>query len=267
MKVGFLHSWKQKDLWNSFNSIMIRHQFETWNYALKNGLNYWNLKYGKGSNREKLRDLIYNHTNQDFLLLAQHYDTIFLSINFDIYPLILIDFINFVTEIVATYKLYYPYKEIIVGVGNECWEKVRNIDKFTKIVWDTHTALLNIGMSKKDLCMWNQKVKIREEKDVYQIICKNNTIKSCCKYVGIQSLETSPTTLLWAINGATIEGFNVIDTELMTTTDSFSDIKNKFEIDRANCVDKIFIGCPYVSRRLAKEYPIWEKYALAIVEE
>jgi len=264
MKIGFLHSVKLH-LGNIANAKMYRIMIDDW----IEGSDYWlNYFYGEHTNRAKLRGLIYRYRayKQEFEDFND-YDLIFLSLNFDTYYL---DWHKFVTDVINVLYRNYPIlyqKEVIIGAGNEVWEKCRNVDKFIRVVWDTAEGIRNSIKPSLPICMWNQKVRTREEKEVYPIICKNNTIKSCCKYIGIQSLETSPTTLSWAINGATIEGFNVIDTELMTTTDSFSDIKNKFEIDRANCVDKIFIGCPYVSRRLAKEYPIWEKYALAIVEE
>jgi len=250
-------------MWIPFDAILIRHQWETWEYAIRNNLNYWTLKYGKGSDREKLRDLIYNHTNLDFLYLAKNYDLIFLSMNFDKYPSSA-DFRDFVNIIVGKYYYHYPNKEIITGAGNETWEKVHDIGKFLQIVKDTADGVKQYNLP---ICIWNEKIYTSEEKEAFNTLLNNSTIKSICKYVGYQSLGTRACDLATYIRYAKNLGYEPVDTEMGRTTEQYSELKQIFDIDRINGVDKVFILTPYVSRKLCKEYPIWEKYALAIVEE
>ena len=263
MKIGFLHSWQQKDLWNSFNAILIRHQYETWNYARFHNLNYWRLKYGKGSSREKLRDLIYNHTNQDFLLLAQHYDMIFLSMNFDIYPPSEV-FREFVRDIVSTYRSYYPYKEIILGAGNETQEKRKIAEKVIQVCQDVKDGSAKYGI---DICSFNQKIKTSEEKEVLKRVLNSQLHKSICKYLGFQSLATSAENTRIYTQLAQSRGYEVIDTELGTETDRFSEIKMKFDNDRLLGIDKVFILTPEISKELADYRTVWKKYALQILRD
>jgi len=262
MKIGFLHSVKLH-LGNIANAKMYRIMIDDW----IEGSDYWlNYFYGEHTNRAKLRGLIYRYRayKQEFEDFND-YDLIFLSLNFDTYYL---DWHKFVTDVINVLYRNYPIlyqKEVIIGAGNEVWEKCRNVDKFIRVVWDTAEGIRNSIKPSLPICMWNQKVRTREEKEVYPIICKNNTIKSCCKYIGIQSLETSPTTLSWAINGAKLEGYEPIDVELGSgESDSFSVIKELFDIDRANQIKKVFLLTPYISKELSDYNGMFKKYALSI---
>lgn len=265
MRIGQLHSWIQKDMWIPFNAILIRHQFETWDYARKNGLNYWKLKYGKGSKREKLRDLIYQYNNLDFLHFAQHYDLVFLSINFDDYPSSS-DFVAFVKDVVSTYKMYYPNKEIILGIGNECWEKVRNVDRFIKVVWDTDEGRRQAG-GKYGSCFWNQKIYTSEEKKAYNTLLNNSTIKSICKYVGYQSLGTKACDLATYIRYAKNLGYEPVDVELGHQLDSFSSVEELLKIGIANGVEIFFILAPYITKQLADFDKLFGNYGLQILRD
>lgn len=264
MKIGHLHSWRQKDLWNNFNAILIRHQYETWDYARKTlGKIYWGLKYGKGSNREKLRDLIYSINNFTFLFHAQHYDLIFLSLNFDIYPSSQ-DFITFVKDVVMTYKLHYPNKEIIIGAGNECFEKVQSAEKVFETCFDTKKGIEKSVKPNLPVCGWNQKVRTVAEVKAFQQLCKSDLMKSTCKYMGIQSLGTSKSRLVWAINMARSEEFEVVDVELGHQSDDIGNVLDLFHIDKNNGIKKIFILCPYISKELANHDENFKNYALSI---
>lgn len=268
MKIGHLHSWKQKDMWKDYDAIMIRHQWETWDYAGENNVSYWGLKYGKGSDREKLRDLIYQHTNLDFLHLAKNYDLIFLSMNFDHYPSSE-QFRFFVNEIVYTYKTYYPNKEIIVGAGNETFEKRGTAQKVYETAYDTYYACKEAGIPNPRICFWNEKIRTEAERKALMTLMSEDggyagMLQHYCTYFGYQSLGTEPETIRFYKGYADRLGIEMIDVEVMTETERFSEIKLKVDTNELLGFPVMFLGCPTVTKQCADFNKMFAKYGLKI---
>jgi len=259
MLIGHLHSNIQDNrVLDNFNAILIRTDFETWDYCKKHNVDFLNCFYGQYSTRAKLRELIYpNIKYKHWLTIVSQYDFVFLSANADIYPDSL-DFRKYVKEMVNLFK------PDVVGAMNEVFEKRGSAEKVVRTTWDTKMGILNSVNPNIEVCSWNEKIRTSEEKKAFEEVLNNQQHKSVCKYVGYQSLETEPEIARQFIRLAQVKGYEVIDVELMTTTYRFSEIKMKFENNQLLGVDKVFIGCPYVSEQLADYDDMFNKYALSI---
>jgi len=261
MKIGFLHSFRT-NLGNIANAKMYRIMYEDW----KRSPDYWLRRYyGEETDRYVLRGLIYNHREyheefQDF----NNYSLIALSLNFETYAP---DFSKFVTAVINDLYKNFPIlhqKEVIIMAGNEVFEKRGSAEKVVRTTWDTKMGTLSSVNPNIEVCSWNEKIRTSEEKKAFEEVLDNQQHKSACKYVGIQSLETTPETMRYYTQLAQSKGYEVIDVELMTKTYRLSEIKVKFDNDKLLRIDKVFIGCPYISEQLADYNDMFNKYALSI---
>jgi len=263
MKIGFLHSVKLH-LGNIANAKMYRIGYDEWKI---NRIHWYTFFYGEKTDRKELRGLIYNYRPyykefEDML----DYDTIFLSLNFDVYHS---DFHKFVTDVINyLYNARYLHsQQVIIGAGNEVFEKRGSAEKVIQTTRDVKQGVKNSVKPNLPVCCWNQKVKTTDEMKAFVDVINNSVIKSTCKYVGYQSLNTSPNTLNEVISLIKEENYEPVDVELGTVTSDFSTIKELFNIDRANQVKTVFILTPYVTRQLANYSKVWGNYALQIGEK
>jgi len=116
VKIGHLHSCIQDNrVLDNFDSIIIRTDFETWDYCKKHNVDLLNCFYGQYSQRAKLRELIYpNIKYKHWLTIASQYDFVFLSANADVNP-DRQDFRKYVKEMVILFQVD------MVGAMNECF--------------------------------------------------------------------------------------------------------------------------------------------------
>ena len=239
---------------------MPRIHYKDWQYYPNNWMWYY---YGQHADREKLRGLIYNYRPyiQEFADLNE-YDLIAFSLNFDNYPS---DFQKFVTSVINDLYKQFPFlhnKEVIIMAGNEVQEKRGSTAKVFETCFDTKKGIEKSVKSNLPVCGWNQKVRTDTEVKMFNKLLTSDLMKSTCKYIGIQSLESRY--LGWGIVKAQLAGFETIDVELGTKTSDFNSIKDLFDIDKANQVNKVFIMCPYISQELANYDKNFKKYALSI---
>lgn len=264
MYIGHLHScFQDNKVLNYFDAILIRTDFETWDYCKKHNVDFLNCFYGQYSQRAKLRELIYpNLTYYNWFNLMKYYELIFLSINFDVYPTSN-QFTEFTKDIVKTFKKKYPNKDFILGAGNETQEKRQSAEKVMETAIDVYYGARNAGILEPKICIYNQKIKTQEEQKCVKQILNDDFIQHYVNYFGYQSLETTPARLKEYITLIKEKGFEPVDVEIGTTTNNYSEIKNLFDVNRLNGVNKVFILTPYISTELANYDPIWKKYTLS----
>jgi len=230
---------------------------------------YWYTHfYGKYTDRKKLRGLIYDYRPyyEEFKDM-QDYDLIFLSLNFDTYPME--DFSKFVKAVIIYlyWRGFLTNQEVIIGAGNEIFEKRQSAEKVVRTTWDTKMGILNSVNPNIEVCSWNEKIRTSEEKKAFEEVLNNQQHKSVCKYVGYQSLETEPEIARQFIRLAQVKGYEVVDVECGTTTNQFSEIKMKFENNQLPGIDKVFFITPYISRELANYDENFKNYALQILRD
>lgn len=255
IKIGHLHSCFQDNrVLDYFDAILIRADFETWDYCKKYNMEFLNCQYGQYSQRAKLRELIYpNIKYKHWLTITSQYSFVFLSANADTYPNRQ-DFTDFVKEMVNLFK------PDVVGAMNEGWEKLRSIEKMENIVtWTTQGIKASTKPDLK-ICFYNQKIKTSNERNAIAQLVDNEIIKKYCKFFGFQSLGTSPTRLKEYIPFIKGKNFEPINVEWGTITSDFKTIKELFN----DGVDKVFILTPYISQELASYDENFKKYALNI---
>lgn len=257
--LGFLHSCNQNQPWA--NSVLIRILWEDITKAEQYGYNWKAIVYGYFSSRKKERALIYpnGETYSDWARISRQYKNVFLSINFDTYPKDKRqEFIKFVTEVVNFFYLHN--KNIIVGTGNETYEKRGTVQKVLEVVSDVHNGVYRTHKN-LPICFWNEKIRTTDEKKAVEELIKDSTIKTMCDYFGFQSLGTTSETTRKFIQLAKEKGFKILDVELGTKTEGFGDIKSLLSDE----VEGVWILTPEIRENLKIKYPKWGDYALRIV--
>ncbi len=256
MYVYHLHNWKQIGEEKYYDGVCIRFLLEDDIYAENNNLDFLDLKYGIAS-RHDLRDKIYPDfmTYRKWIELSKNYPALILSLNFDVHSY---KYKRFVKKVL---KEFPQNKRIIIAAGNEVYEKRGEAEKVYQTALEVHEAMQEIQRI-YPVAFWNQKIYTSGERSALEKLLNDKRVKDICEYFAFQSLGTSNSKVDKYMKMAKAQGFKIIDIELGTTTNSYSEIKSKFDLDRNLGIDDVVILAPNISKELDDEN--FKKYALSI---